>query len=129
GTSIHLPLDCFETIDMAFDRPITPRTLEGCRYGRILLVQPNSKAAQLRHRTLFCLRQPRRELRVQSLLQEPAQGQSKVSCLVDLWAESTQVGEEGEWARMGAMPPLAGLSRIRPPSPGTTVETAHAVPC
>src|SRR5262245_11623863 len=35
----------------------------------------------------------------------------------------------GERAKAGAMQPLAARARIRPSSPGTTVETERAVPC
>jgi hypothetical protein len=46
SASIHLPLDGFETIDMAFDRSITPPILESSYYRRILLAQADGKAAE-----------------------------------------------------------------------------------
>jgi hypothetical protein len=35
----------------------------------------------------------------------------------------------GERAGMGATPPLAVLSQMRPTCPGTTVESEYAIPC
>jgi hypothetical protein len=56
GASIHLPLDCFETVDMSLDRSITPGILEGSCYSRILLTQAYSKAAQFWDAISFRLR-------------------------------------------------------------------------
>ena len=46
STAIHLPLDRFEAINMAFDRAITPPIPESGRDRRILLAQADGKAAQ-----------------------------------------------------------------------------------
>jgi len=53
GTAIHLPLNRFETINMALDRAMTPPIPEGSRDRRILLAQADGKAAQFWDAILF----------------------------------------------------------------------------
>jgi hypothetical protein len=83
--SIHLPLDGFEPVDMALDRPTTPRILQSGCYRRILLTQAHGKTTYFRRRTSFCLRYLGWELRVASPFHESPKSDGYCPRLADLW--------------------------------------------
>ena len=48
GTTVHLPLDQLEAVNLTFDRPIAPGLGDRCPYGVQILAQAGGEAAQSR---------------------------------------------------------------------------------
>src|SRR4051812_35642323 len=88
-TPIHLPLDGFQTIDLAFHLAVTPRVLQGRPHRLILLANANGKGAHLRDRTLLSCLHPGREGDTGALLHQLPKRERELADDPDVWGVFT----------------------------------------
>lgn len=114
GTTIHTPFDEFESVHMAFERPITPRQGQACKHNpSFVLVNAFGKRFQLWQMARLCRASPGVQLLSRMLPHHPPKGLCQAVSSLCAW---TGLPDEPQFALLHLVP----LFWLTPKQPGGT---------